>query len=65
MKQNKREIIEHRFYANGKNVWMSEWYEQFSVEELREKAAEILASGYGDVDIITDSKGRLVNLKEM
>lgn len=55
-------VIVHNFYAGGKNVWRAEWYQAYSEEELKEIAEDIKDNGYGEVDTVTDSTGRLVKL---
>ncbi|MEK5374234.1 hypothetical protein [Paenibacillus sp. FSL P2-0173] len=60
-----RPIIVHRFYAGDKCVLISEWYEPMSVDQLKERAQQAVEWGYGDPDIVTDSTGRLVRLKEV
>jgi hypothetical protein len=65
VKRTKREVIVHRFYADGKNMFVAEWYEPFSLEKLIEKAAEAKKMGYGEAEFVTDTTGRLVNLKDL
>ncbi|MEK4185647.1 hypothetical protein [Paenibacillus sp. FSL L8-0494] len=57
-----RKIIVHTFYAGGKAVCFSEWYEPLDEYHLRQKAAEFKERGYGEVDTVTDGTGRLVKL---
>ncbi|KKD53937.1 MULTISPECIES: hypothetical protein [Paenibacillus] len=57
-------VIVHRFYEGEKCVLMSEWFEPMNVEQLKERAQRAIEWGYGDPDIVTDSTGRLVRLKE-
>lgn len=57
-----RKVIVHTFYSGGKAVFMSEWYEPLDEYNLRQKAAEAKERGYGEIDTVTDSTGRLVKL---
>lgn len=55
-----KNIVVHTFYENGVAVWRAEWYQKYTEAELKKKAAD---SGF-DVDYVSDTTGRLVNLKE-
>lgn len=65
MKRTKRDVVVHRFYANGENMFVAEWYEPFSNEQLLKKAAQAKEMGYGEAEYVTDTTGRFVNLKDL
>jgi hypothetical protein len=48
------------FYAKGKAVWTHEWYEKLSDEKIEKEIKYIASIGYGAVDTVTDTTGRLV-----
>lgn len=50
----------HSFYSDGKIVYRSEWYEAFSKEQLEKKCESLKKEGYGNIQAVADSTGRLV-----
>lgn len=61
MKREKKLVVT-TFYANGKSVWISERPVQLTDEEVQGKIQEIKEMGYGEVDTITDTTGRMVKV---
>ena len=55
-------IIKTTFYVKGEAVWAAEWYESLSNEKIDEHVKNISEMGYGNVDALTDTTGRMITL---
>lgn len=53
-------MLKTHFYANGKLVWTKESSSILNDSEIEETINRISKYGYGQVDAITDTSGRMV-----
>jgi hypothetical protein len=60
MKRREKKMVVTTFYSKGKSVWIKEWPEMLTDAEILKQNAEIKAKGYGEIDVLTDTTGRLI-----
>jgi len=65
MPKVKKEVVIHRFYANGQNMFVAEWFKPFDNAELLKKAEQAKEMGYGEAEYVVDTTGRMVTLKDI